>query len=39
VKQEVTDAFTWAAEQPLCKPEDGLKHVFVEGTVEARQFG
>lgn len=39
VKQEVTDAFAWAAEQPLCKPEDGLKHVFVEGTVEARQFG
>jgi pyruvate dehydrogenase E1 component alpha subunit len=38
-KQEVTDAFAWAAEQPLCKPEDGLKHVFVEGTVEARQFG
>lgn len=39
VKQEVTDAFAWAAEQPLCAPEDGLKHVFVEGTVAARQFG
>ncbi|WP_246226214.1 thiamine pyrophosphate-dependent dehydrogenase E1 component subunit alpha [Chelativorans xinjiangense] len=39
VKQEVADAFAWAAEQPLCKPEDGLRHVFVEGTVEARQFG
>lgn len=39
VRQEVTDAFAWAAEQPLCKAEDGLKHVFVEGTVEARQFG
>lgn len=38
VKQEVADAFAWAAEQPLCKPEDGLKNVFVEGTVEARQF-
>jgi pyruvate dehydrogenase E1 component alpha subunit len=38
-KQEVADAFAWAAEQPLCKPEDGLKNVFVEGTVEARQFG
>jgi pyruvate dehydrogenase E1 component alpha subunit len=39
VKQEVNDAFAWAAEQPLCKPEDGLKNVFVEGTVEPRQFG
>ncbi|WEX10809.1 thiamine pyrophosphate-dependent dehydrogenase E1 component subunit alpha [Chelativorans sp. AA-79] len=39
VKQEVSDAFAWAAEQPLCKAEDGLKNVFVEGTVEARQFG
>lgn len=39
VKQDVADAFAWAAEQPLCKAEDGLKNVFVEGTVEARQFG
>ncbi len=39
VKTEVLDAFAWAAEQPLCVPEDGLKHVFVEGVVEARQFG
>jgi pyruvate dehydrogenase E1 component alpha subunit len=39
VRQEVMDAFAWAAEQPLCKPEDGLKNVFVEGSVEARQFG
>lgn len=39
VRQEVTDAFAWAAEQPLCNPEDGLKHVFVDGTVAARQFG
>jgi pyruvate dehydrogenase E1 component alpha subunit len=39
IRQEVTDAFAWADEQPLCNPEDGLKNVFVEGTVEARQFG
>lgn len=39
VKTEVLDAFAWAAEQPLCVPEDGLKHVFVDGVVEARQFG
>lgn len=39
VKQEVLDAFAWAAEQPLCNPEDGLKNVFVDGVVEARQFG
>ncbi len=38
-KQEVIEAFAWAAEQPLCKPEDGLRHVFVEGTVLPRQFG
>jgi TPP-dependent pyruvate/acetoin dehydrogenase alpha subunit len=38
VKQEVLDAFAWAAEQPLCVPEDGLKHVFVDGVVEARQL-
>lgn len=39
VKQEVKEAFEWEAKQPLCKPEDGLKNVFVEGTVAARQFG
>jgi pyruvate dehydrogenase E1 component alpha subunit len=39
IKQEVKDAFAWADQQPMCKPEDGLKHVFVEGTVEPRQFG
>ena len=39
VRQEVKDAFAWADQQPMCKPEDGLKHVFVEGTVPARQFG
>jgi pyruvate dehydrogenase E1 component alpha subunit len=38
-KQEAIDAFAWSDQQPFCKPEDGLKHVFVEGSVEARQFG
>ncbi len=38
-KQEAHDAFVWAAAQPNCKPEDGLKHVYVEGVVAARQFG
>jgi len=37
-KQEVKDAFEWEAKQPLCKPEDGLKNVFVEGSVAARQL-
>jgi TPP-dependent pyruvate/acetoin dehydrogenase alpha subunit len=39
MKQEVKEAFEWEAKQPLCKPEDALKHVFTEGTVAARQFG
>ena len=39
MKQEVKEAFEWEAKQPLCKPEDALKHVFVDGTVAARQFG
>jgi len=39
VKKEVADAFAWADVQPFCKPEDGLKNVFVEGSVPARQFG
>jgi pyruvate dehydrogenase E1 component alpha subunit len=39
IKQEVKDAFAWADKQPMCKPEDGLKNVFVEGTVAPRQFG
>jgi TPP-dependent pyruvate/acetoin dehydrogenase alpha subunit len=39
IKAEVADAFAWAAEQPLCVAEDGLKNVFVDGVVEARQFG
>jgi TPP-dependent pyruvate/acetoin dehydrogenase alpha subunit len=38
IKQEVIDAVAWADKQPFCKPEDGLKNVFVEGTVAARQF-
>lgn len=39
VKAEIASAFEWALSQPLCKPEDGLRHVFAEGTVPARQFG
>jgi pyruvate dehydrogenase E1 component alpha subunit len=39
VKKEVSEAFEWADKQPLCKPEDGLKNVFAEGSVPARQFG
>jgi pyruvate dehydrogenase E1 component alpha subunit len=38
-KQEMIDAFAWADKQPFAKPEDGLKNVFVEGTVAPRQFG
>jgi pyruvate dehydrogenase E1 component alpha subunit len=38
-KKEMIDAFAWADKQPFAKPEDGLKHVFVEGTVAPRQFG
>jgi pyruvate dehydrogenase E1 component alpha subunit len=39
VKAEIAAAFEWGLSQPLCTPEDGLKHVFAEGTVAARQFG
>lgn len=39
IKTEVKEAFAWADQQPMCTPEDGLKHVFVEGSVPARQFG
>ncbi|MDP4034116.1 MAG: thiamine pyrophosphate-dependent dehydrogenase E1 component subunit alpha [Pseudorhodobacter sp.] len=39
VRAEVTEAFEWAAAQPLCTPEDGLKHVFATGEVLPRQFG
>jgi pyruvate dehydrogenase E1 component alpha subunit len=38
VRKEVKDAFEWADKQPLCKPEDGVKNVFVTGSVPARQF-
>ena len=37
-KREAREAFAWADKQPMCKPEDGLKHVYVEGSVEPRQF-
>lgn len=39
VKAEIKAAFEWGLSQPLCTPEDGLKHVFAEGTVVPRQFG
>jgi len=39
VKDEIAKAFEWGLSQPLCKPEDGLKNVFAEGEVAARQFG
>lgn len=39
VKAEIEAAFEWGLSQPLCNPEDGLKHVFTEGSVPARQFG
>jgi pyruvate dehydrogenase E1 component alpha subunit len=37
-KKEVIEVFEWVAQQPLAKPEDGLKNVFAEGSVEARQL-
>jgi acetoin:2,6-dichlorophenolindophenol oxidoreductase subunit alpha len=39
MKREAREAFAYADKQPFCKPEDGLKNVFVEGSVPARQFG
>ncbi|MDH3230164.1 MAG: thiamine pyrophosphate-dependent dehydrogenase E1 component subunit alpha [Alphaproteobacteria bacterium] len=39
VKKEVKEAFEWADKQPLCNPEDGVKNVFVTGSVRAAQFG
>lgn len=39
VKKEIADAFEWGLSQPLCTPEDGVKHVFAEGSVPVRQFG
>jgi TPP-dependent pyruvate/acetoin dehydrogenase alpha subunit len=38
-KQEAIEAFQWAAVQPNCQPQDGLKNVFATGSVPARQFG
>ncbi len=38
VKKEIEDAFEWADKQPVPKAEDGLKNVFVEGTVLPRQL-
>ncbi len=38
-KKEAIEAFAWADQQPMCNPEDGLKNVFVSGSVPARQFG
>jgi pyruvate dehydrogenase E1 component alpha subunit len=38
IKSEARAAFAWADKQPLCKPEDGLKNVFVEGSVAASQL-
>ena len=39
VRKEVKEAFEWADKQPLCNPEDGVKNVFIEGSVRATQFG
>ncbi|SIT03310.1 pyruvate dehydrogenase E1 component alpha subunit [Roseivivax lentus] len=39
IKAEIEQAFVWASDQPLCNPEDGLKNVFADGAVPARQFG
>jgi acetoin:2,6-dichlorophenolindophenol oxidoreductase subunit alpha len=37
-RKEAVEAFAWADKQPLCTPTDGLKNVFVEGTVAARNI-
>lgn len=37
-KQEAVDAFAWADQQPFARPEDGLKNVFVQGSVAPRQL-
>ena len=37
-RREAVEAFAWADQQPLCKPEDGLKNVFAAGAVPARQI-
>ena len=38
VKQEVGEAFAFAAGSPFPKPEDGLRNVFTSGSVPARQL-
>jgi pyruvate dehydrogenase E1 component alpha subunit len=38
VKQEVSEAFAFAAGSPFPKPEDGLRNVFTSGSVPARQL-
>jgi len=38
VKKEIEEAFEWADKQPVPKAEDGVKNVFVEGTVLPRQL-
>jgi len=37
-KKEAIDSFAWADQQPFAKPEDGLKHVFAQGSVAPRQL-
>ena len=37
-KREAVEAFAWADQQPMCKPEDGLKNVYATGAVAPRQF-
>lgn len=37
-RREATEAFAWADQQPMCKPEDGLQNVYASGAVLPRQF-
>jgi TPP-dependent pyruvate/acetoin dehydrogenase alpha subunit len=37
-KREAVEAFAWADQQPMCKPEDGLKNVYSAGSVLPRQL-
>lgn len=39
IKAEIEEIFAWSGEQPLCKPEDGLKNVLYGIEAEPRQFG